>query len=90
MNGTQKRKMDVVPSPAPKKACKDLSLEDMLKVIRLYQELKNKREVARRMDLVESTVTKIVRKKEEIEKLAKDCQKPVDGYVLCNTCTYFA
>ena len=61
-----------------------------LKVIRLYQELKNKREVARRMDLVESTVTKIVRKKEEIEKLAKDCQKPVDGYVLCNTCTYFA
>ena len=90
MNGTQKRKMDDVSSPAPKKACKDLSLEDMLKVIRLYQELKNKREVARRMDLVESTVTKIVRKKEEIEKLAKACQKPVDGYVLCNTCTYFA
>ena len=64
--------MDDVSSPAPKKACKDLSLEDMLKVIRLYQELKNKREVARRMDLVESTVTKIVRKKEEIEKLASE------------------
>ena len=90
MNGTPKRKLEDVSNSAPKKACKDLSLEDMLKVIRLYQELKNKREVARRMDLVESTVTKIVRKKEEIEKLAKDCQKPVDGYVLCNTCTYFS
>ena len=90
MNGTPKRKLEDVSNSAPKKACKDLSLEDMLKVIRLYQELKNKREVARRMDLVESTVTKIVRKKEEIEKLAKDCQKPVEGYVLCNTCTYFA
>ena len=70
MSSTPKRKKDIVSSPAPKKSRTHLTTEDKLKVIRLFDETKNKREVGRKMDLKESYVRKIVSERDAIEKLA--------------------
>ena len=69
MSGT-KRKMDIVKSPASKKSRTHVTIETKLKVLRMFDEIKNKSEVARRMSLTESYVRKIVSEKTTIESLA--------------------
>ena len=56
MSTPNKRKLDqaFLSTPSPKRTRNLLTIDDKLKIIQLFGELKNKREVARRMNCTES------------------------------------